>query len=72
MKGLKSVFGRRGSICEHFGWTFDYLQHGISWSVVQRMLADAPRYDYESEGKKCVRLSQENAQSISNFINSLT
>ena len=27
--GLKSPFGRRGSICARYGWTWDYLHHEI-------------------------------------------
>lgn len=50
MTGLNSPHGRRGSICAHFHWTYDYLLHGIPWGTVQRMLIDAPRYDTEGSG----------------------
>lgn len=40
---MRSPHGRRGSICAHFGWTAEYLLHGIPWGEVQRMLIDAPR-----------------------------
>ena len=50
---MKSPYGRRGSICAHFGWTWDYLHHGIAWAIVQRMLADAPSiYDDDDDDKK--------------------
>lgn len=52
----------------------EYLQHGIAWSIVQRMLLDAPSYDYDFEKKNNkdeVRLSEENADKIAAHINSL-
>lgn len=73
-KGLKSPYGRRGAICSHFGWTWEYLHHGIAWSVVQRMLIDAPSYDFDHEKKKEkdeTILSRENAERIANHINNL-
>lgn len=53
----------------HFGWTWDYLNNGIAWSIVQRMMSDLPSYDYEDEEKEKVKLNRENAQSIMNHIN---
>ena len=50
--GLNSPHGRRGAICEHFGWTYDYLLHGVAWSIVQRMMIDAPNYNSEKEEKE--------------------
>jgi hypothetical protein len=73
-RGLNSPFGRRGAICAHFGWTWDYLHNGIAWGVVQRMMMDAPSYDYDKEkpdGKDNIELSKENAKSIANHINSM-
>lgn len=49
MTGLRSPYGRRGSICAHFGWTWGYLHHGVPWAVVQRMMIDAPSYEYKRD-----------------------
>jgi hypothetical protein len=49
---LNSPYGSRGQILSHFGWTWDYLHWGIKWSIVQRMLIDAPRYEYDSKEKE--------------------
>jgi hypothetical protein len=37
-------------VCSHFGWTLDYLLHGIPWGTVQRMLIDAPGVERIPEG----------------------
>lgn len=34
----------RGVILERFGWTMDYLLHGIPFLDVHYMMIDAPRY----------------------------
>ena len=74
-RGLKSPFGRRGAICAHFGWTWEYLHNGIAWATVQRMMADAPSFDYEEPEAKTeddhVKLSNENSAAIGNYINNL-
>jgi hypothetical protein len=71
MTGLQSPYGRRGAICEHFGWSWDYLHHGIGWSVVRRIMADLPSYDNKKKKKKDeFELNEENADQIMNFINS--
>jgi hypothetical protein len=59
--GLKSPFGRRGSICAHFGWTWDYLHHGVAWSIVQRMMIDAPATEDITND---IELSDENADQV--------
>lgn len=61
MTGLKSPFGRRGSICAHFGWTWDYLHHGVAWSIVQRMMIDAPATEDITND---IELSDENADQV--------
>lgn len=70
-RGLKSTYGRRGSICAHFGWTLEYLEHGIEWAIVQRMLIDAPGYEY-GEDKKVneVELTDETVEDFMKSINS--
>lgn len=40
---MRSPWGQRAAICEHFGWTYDYLLRGIAWVNVQLMLADSAR-----------------------------
>lgn len=39
-------------MCSHFGWTLDYLLHGIPWGTVQRMLIDAPGVEDEDTKKE--------------------
>lgn len=39
-----SLYGSRGAILAHFHWDWDYLNRGIRWPIVQRILADMPRY----------------------------
>lgn len=69
VKGLNSPFGRRGAICQNFGWTWDYLLHGIAWAVVQRIMCDLPSYDSENDDD--VVLTEDNADTIMNFINNM-
>lgn len=65
--------GRRGAICEHFGWTYEYLTEGISWGLVQRMMIDAPSYDSDDKDKDDnIRLTEENSDSIMAYINAMT
>lgn len=63
--------GRRGAICEHFGWTYDYLTEGIPWGLVQRMMIDAPSYEVNDPKEENIRLTEENADSIMAYINGL-
>ena len=69
MTGLKSPYGRRGSICAHFSWTWDYLHHGLPWATIQRMLIDAPSIETEKDGKKHVEITPDNVDDIINSIN---
>jgi hypothetical protein len=64
-----------GAICAHFGWSWHYLNHGIAWSVLQRIMSDLPSYESSSEKKDSednVKLTSENATDIMNYINSLS
>ena len=61
---------RRGAICAHFGWTLDYLTNGVAWSVVQKMMLDAPSYDM-SDGEEEISLTESNRDSIMEYVNSL-
>lgn len=71
-KGLKSPHGRRGAILAHFGWTYDYLVNGIPWALVQKMMLDAPSYDYDSDdGTEQIELTDENSEQIMNYVNSM-
>ncbi|WP_284464920.1 hypothetical protein [Chryseobacterium sp.] len=48
------MYGLCGQLCHHFGWTLDYLLDEVDYAFLQRMLIDAPSYDYEKDedGKK--------------------
>lgn len=39
------------SIAEATGWKWQYILWGITWLNIRMMLADAPRYDFESKGE---------------------
>ena len=49
---MRSTYGTRASICDHFNWTLDYLENGISWAKVQRLMADAPSNDYDDKNEE--------------------
>lgn len=68
---LKSPKGRRGAICEHFGWTYDYLTEDIPWCLVQRMTIDTPSHEVNDPKEENIRLTLENADSIMAYINGL-
>ena len=70
-RGLNSPYGRRGAICAHFGWSWDYLHNGIAWAIVQRIMVDLPSYDSEDKGEEEIALNSENADNIMNFINNM-
>ena len=70
-RGLRSPHGRRGAICAHFGWTLDYLTNGIAWSIVQKMMLDAPSYDFDDHEEEVINLSDSSGEDIMNYVNSL-
>lgn len=76
MKGMKTPYGRRGQICAHFGWSWQYVNHGISYAEICRIMADLPSYDYDktekrSDGKEVVRLSDMNADEVEKILNEM-
>jgi hypothetical protein len=68
---LNSPFGRRGSICAHLGWTWDYLHHDIPWGIVRRILIDAPGYETDGNSDKKIAITNENAAELLEKINRL-
>jgi hypothetical protein len=60
-------------VCAHFGWTLDYLLHGIPWGTVQRMLIDAPGVEDEDTTKNDTEivLTDDNADEVMKLINNL-
>ena len=69
VSGLKSIYGIAGQVCQHFGWTLNYLLWEIDWYVVQRMLIDAPSYDSEEKKKdKVFNLTEQTAEDIEKLI----
>lgn len=61
-------------MCAHFGWTLDYLLHGISWGTVQRMIIDAPGVEDEEDSTKGdteIVLTDENADEVLRMINNI-
>ena len=66
---MRSTYGTRASICDHFNWTVDYLENGISWAKVQRLMADAPSYDYDdkdedSKSANSIKITEQNQEDI--------
>ena len=59
-------------MCSHFGWTLDYLLHGIPWGTVQRMPIDAPGVEDEDTKKEDTEivLTDDNADEVMKIINS--
>ena len=69
---MNSPHGRRGAICAHFGWTYDYLLNGIAWGLVQRMMIDAPGYDYEGDnGDDSLYLTEDNGDDVLRYLNGI-
>ena len=46
------------------------MTNGIAWSVVQKMMLDAPSYDM-SDGEEELSLTENNRDSIMDYVNSL-
>lgn len=71
--GLRSPYGRRGAICEKYGWTWDYLHHGIAYAIVERMLIDASWVDYDTtrkgKGGATIAVTNRNAKEIMAMLN---
>lgn len=67
----RSTYGHRAAICEKFGWTLDYLTHGVSWAYITRCLIDSPRYESNEERneKQTVRLTEQNANEFLKLVN---
>ena len=62
--GLGSPHGRRGAICAQMGWSWEFLHHGISWALCQRILADQAKIVDKKDLKKTTRLTEANADEI--------
>lgn len=45
--------------------------HGISWPLVQKMMIDAPSYDFDDKKEDEINLTKGNADNIVNYVNSL-
>lgn len=70
---MKSPWGKRGAILEHFGWTYDYLMEGIGWLTVQKMMADAPSYEFEDDDKgKTIDLRDATEEELEKYLNELS
>lgn len=57
-------------ICTHFGWTWEYLHHGIPFNTVQKIMRDLPEYDSgkkEEPGEPKEETAEEFAKRMNNF-----
>ncbi|MCL1932769.1 MAG: hypothetical protein FWF53_03005 [Candidatus Azobacteroides sp.] len=61
---MKSPYGRRGSICAHLGWTWEYLHHNIPFGIVQRILIDFPSVEFDSDKENRIGITNENADEL--------
>lgn len=66
---MNSPWGRRGELCKHFGWTYEYLMWGISWLNVQLMIADQPEIEYNEDAPKQASRKLETKEDILNYVN---
>lgn len=71
---MKTTYGTRASICAHFHWTLDYLENGISWAKVLRMMADLPEYDYNEDStkntsEKKIKITEQNEDDLLKMLN---
>lgn len=58
-------------ICAHFGWTWEYLHHGIPFNTVQKIMRDLPEYgpDKKTEtGAPKEETAEEFAKRMNNLI----
>lgn len=70
---MKSPWGRRGAILEHFGWTYEYLLEGIGWLTVQKMMSDAPFYEYDKgEEAKNIDLREATEEELEKYLNEIS
>ena len=69
-RGLNSPHGRRGAICAHMGWTWHYPHEGIAWPIVQRLMIDAPSYDYDADDEDIV-LTDDNVDQVLRMVNNM-
>ena len=45
--------------------------NGIAWSVVQKMMIDAPSYDLENDNEEEIALTESNSDDIMNYVNNM-
>lgn len=68
--GMRSPYGKRAAICEKFGWSWDYLTHGLPYAIVERMLVDGSWIDYDQDGKSgAIEITDGNADEIMRMLN---
>lgn len=52
------------------GWTWHYLHEGIAWPIVQRLMIDAPSYDYDADDENIV-LTDDNVDQVLRMVNNM-
>jgi len=52
------------------GWTWRYLHEGIAWPIVQRLMIDAPSYDYDADDENIV-LTDDNVDQVLRMVNNM-
>ena len=45
--------------------------NGIAWSVVQKMMIDAPSYDLDDGKEEEIALTENNSDDIMNYVNNM-
>ncbi|GBU07962.1 hypothetical protein AwDysgo_12930 [Bacteroidales bacterium] len=49
----------------------EYLTNGIAWSIVQRMMIDAPNFEDKTGEDEEIALTENNTGDILNYVNNL-
>lgn len=60
-------------ICAHFGWTWEYLHHGIPFNTVQKIMQDLPEYDSDDDlEKETGEIKEQTAEEFAALMNNFS
>lgn len=69
--GLNSTHGRRGAICAQMGWSWHFLNHEISWALVQRIMSDQARVVDKNKKTTRIEITEDNADSVFSMLKAM-
>lgn len=62
-------------MCQHFGWTWDYLHNEIAYNTIQKILIDLPDHNSEDqdedENDEEINIEEMNANELNEKLNRL-